>query len=160
MRPLEPGMDSLRPQMDHCRKGMDPLKLLIFLFSQSVDGGRRQLLIDAVENGYLGSERGMKFHPFHPFWVRYCHLVRQSFPLHLTKGQGTFLILKRLSRVSRGYTRTEGALRPARAHICREILTTRILSSVIGGFPMWEPSRLMVHPFRLSEDSLKIILDI
>ena len=118
--PSEPGMESLKPQMDLCRKGIDPLKLLMSLFSQSVDGVRRQHLIDAVVNGPLGPDRGMKFHPFHPLWKCHCDLVSQSFPLHLTKGQRTFLILKKSSRVSRGYTHTEGAFRPARTHLQRD----------------------------------------
>ena len=116
--------------------------------------------MDALENGPLGSERGVKFHHFHPLWVRHCDLVRQSIPLHLTKGPRIFLILKRSSQVSKGYTHTEGAFRHARTHICREILTTETASSVGGGFPMKGPSRLMVHLLRLSENSLKIISDI
>ena len=115
-------------------------------------------MIDALENGPLRSERAVKFHHFYPLWVRHCDLVRLPFLLHLTKGARTFLVLmKRSSQVSKGYTHTEGAFRPARTHICIEILTTETVSSVGGGFPMMEPSRLMVHLFRLSEDPLNII---
>ena len=117
-------------------------------------------MIDAVENGPLGSERGVKFHYPPPLWVRHCDLVRQPFPLHLAKAPRTFLILKRSSQVSKGHTHTDGAFRPARTHICIEILTTETFFSVGGGFPMRGPSRLMAHFLRFSEDSLKIISDI
>ena len=81
-------------------------------------------MIDALENGPPGSQIGVKLHNFHPLRVRYCDLVRQPFSLHLTKGPRTFLILKRSSQVSKGYTHTKGTFRPARTYICREILTT------------------------------------
>ena len=74
-------------------------------------------MTDAFENGPLVSERGVKFHHFHPLWARHCDLVRQSFPLYLTEGPRTFLILKRSSQVSKGYTHTEGAFKPARTHL-------------------------------------------
>ena len=146
--------------MDPCRTGMDRPNLAIFLFSQSLESRRWQHLIDAVENGPLGSERGVSLHSFHPVWMRHCNLVRQPFPLHLTKGPRTFLILRRSSQVRRGYTHTEGTSKPARAHICSEILTTEMASSVGGGFPMGGPSRPMVQLLRLSEGSLKIMSDI
>ena len=148
-----------RPQMDPCRTYMDHLNLEISLFSQSVDSGGRQHLLGAVENGLLGSERGLKF-TLLPLWVRHCDLVSQPFPLHLTKGPKTFLILKRPSQVNRGDKHTGGAFRSAMTHICREILTMQMASSVGGGFRIRGPSRLMVHLLRLSEDSLKIISDI
>ena len=78
----------------------------------------------------------------------------------MTKGPRAFLTLKRSSQVSKGYTNTEDAFRPARTHMSREILMTETVSSVGGGFPMRGPSRLMVHLLRLSEDSLKSISDI
>ena len=65
------------------------------------------------------SERAVKFHHFLPLWVRHCELARQPFPLYLTKGPRTFLILKRSSQVSKGYMHTEGAFKPASTHLQR-----------------------------------------
>ena len=46
---------------------MGPPKLVISLFSQSVERGRRQLLIIRVEHGPPGSETGVKCHLFPSF---------------------------------------------------------------------------------------------
>ena len=94
-------------------------------------------MIDDLKNGLLGSERGVKIPHVHPPWVRHRNLVRQSFPLHLTKGPQTFLIMKRSSQVSKGYTHTEGAFRPARTHICRERERERDPHDRDGLFSWW-----------------------
>ena len=145
--------------MDPCRTGIDLLSLVISLFSESVDCGRRQHFIDTIENGPLGSERGVMFHHFQPLWVRHCDLVRQPFPLHPTKGPRAFLILKRSSQVSKGYTLTECACRPARTHICRD---PHDGDGHFGWRRIHNKRTLKANEslFRLSEDSLKIISDI
>ena len=67
-----------------------------------------------------------------------------------------------ISDKKRLHIHTEGALRPAKvkdAHICSEILMTQMASSVVEDSQMLGPSKLMVHFLRLSETSVKIILD-
>ena len=57
--------------------------------------------------------------------------------MHPKKGPRTFLILKRSSQVSRGYTYIQTTIQACKAkdsHICREIFKTQMASSVGGGF--------------------------
>ena len=70
--PFEPGISPLMLKTDPRRPDEGPPEHVNYLFSLNFDDERLQLIIVRIENGPLGSERRLKFHPFHPVWLRYC----------------------------------------------------------------------------------------
>ena len=64
--PLEPRMGPMGLEIVTCRPDMGLPKHVNCLFSLNFDSERSQYLMVRIENGPLGLERGVKFHPFHP----------------------------------------------------------------------------------------------
>ena len=72
MGPFEPGIGPVRLKTDPCRSDEGPPEHVNCLFSLNFDSERLQYIIVRLENGPLGSEREVKFHPFHTHpWLRY-----------------------------------------------------------------------------------------
>ena len=64
--PFEPVIGPVRLKIDPRRPDESPPEHVNCLFSLNFDSERVQYIIVRIENGPLGSERGSKFHPFHP----------------------------------------------------------------------------------------------
>ena len=144
-------MDSLRPQIGACRTGVGPPELATSLFSQSVDSGRRQHLIEPKTGSRIG-ERG-KMSIFPAFW---CATTIQSF--------FSFARDKRSEHISDPQEVISG--RSDYTHIQRALSGLQVQGTLnsyhkrrwplrlMKDSPMRGYSRLVVHLLRLSEDSL------
>ena len=71
MGPFQPGIGPVRLKVDACGPDEGPPECVNCLFSLNFDSERLQYIIVRIKNGPLGSERGVKFHTFHPLWLCY-----------------------------------------------------------------------------------------
>ena len=63
---FEPGIDPVRLKIGPCRPDEGHPEQVNCLFSLNFDSKMLQYIKVRIKNGPLGSERGVKFHPFHP----------------------------------------------------------------------------------------------
>ena len=110
-----PRMDCLRSQIDHCRTGICPLKLVICLFSLNASSGRCQHLIVAIGNGSQDRRERVGVSHSSPPLVRHCDSVAAFSFAPDKRPENIFDPEEVISDQQRSCTHKEDAFRPSGA---------------------------------------------